>query len=76
MEKKDFWDILIIAGALIILIWALLKAIGYIHTPNWVEVLPYFGGGISIIGGAYKLGKIKKGIEQTEEKVDKIIAIS
>jgi len=69
------WDFLIIIGALVILIWALLKAFGVIHSPAWVEMVPYFGAGASIIGGAYKLGKIKKGIEQTDEKVDKILAI-
>lgn len=77
MKKRgsDWWDILIIVGALLIIIWALLKAFGIIKTPTWVEMMPYFGGAASIIGGAYKLGKIKKGIEQTDEKVDKILKI-
>lgn len=75
-EKKSFdWSWLIILGALIILVWALLKALSILQSPAWVEMLPYFGAGASIIGGAYKLGKIKKGIEQTDEKVDKILKI-
>lgn len=74
-EERDIWTALIIFGALLILIWALLKAIGIIQSPVWVEMIPYVGGGLSIIGGAYKLGKIKKGIEETEEKVDKILKI-
>lgn len=70
MKKElDFWDYLILIGALIILVWALLKALNIIHTPIWVEMLPYFGGGISIIGGSYKLGEIMKGIDDTNKKV-------
>jgi len=77
MDKKslEFWDIALVVGALSILIWALLKAFGIISSPTWVEMIPVFGGGISILGGAYKLGKIKKGIEETEEKVGKILIL-
>lgn len=71
----DYWDLVILLGALVIVGWALLKAFGVIHSPVWVEMLPYFGGGASVIGVAYKLGKIKMGIEQTEEKVDQILTI-
>ncbi|MBU3942041.1 MAG: hypothetical protein KKF74_03960 [Nanoarchaeota archaeon] len=73
--KIDFWDILILFGALAILIWALMKTLGIINSPVWVEMIPYFGGAFSIIGGTYKLGKIIKGIEETEQKVDKLITI-
>ena len=52
-----------------------MKALGIIHSPAWLETLPYFGGVASIIGAAYKLGKINKGIEVTERKVDKILSI-
>lgn len=76
MEKNwDFWDIVILIAALIILFWALLKAFGIVGSPVWVDVIPYFGVGLAIIGGVYKLGKIKKGIEDTERKIDKILKI-
>ena len=71
----EFWDLLIIIGALFILVWALLKSFGLIHSPIWVEMIPYFGGAISLIGAAYKLGKIKRGIEETEHKVNKILRL-
>ncbi|MFH0978440.1 MAG: hypothetical protein V1837_04020 [Candidatus Woesearchaeota archaeon] len=71
----DLWDSLIVIGALAILLWALLKVFGIVRSPVWVEMIPYLGGGISILGGAYKLGKIKNGVEQTEQKVDKILAM-
>ncbi len=76
MKKDwDIWDIIILIGAVLIIGWALLKAIGVISSPIWVDMIPYVGGGVSIIGGAYKLGKIKKGIENTEKKVDKLVEI-
>lgn len=75
IKRSDVWDAVIIIGALIILIWALLKAIGVINSPAWVDMLPYFGASFSIIGAAYKLGKIKKGIEETDKKVDRILSI-
>ena len=77
MNKKgvDISSAAIIIGAILILFWALLKALEIIHSLGWIEMVPYFGIGVSIIGGAYKLGKIKKGIEETENKVDKLIHI-
>ena len=75
MNKTNFFDYLIICGALLILVWSILKAAGLINSPVWLDMVPYFGGGISILGGAYKLGKIKKGIEDTNEKVTKLIKI-
>lgn len=60
---------------MIILFWALAKALGIIGSPTWIEVVPYFGIGATIIGGVYKLGKIKRGAEDTEKKVDKILII-
>lgn len=77
MRKRglDFWDILLIITALLIFGWALLKAVGILHSPVWVEMVPYFGMGVGILGGVYKLGKIKQGIDETKINVNKILAI-
>ncbi len=77
MEKRslELWDIIILIGAILIIIWALLKSFGVINTAIWVDMIPYFGASASIIGAAYKLGKIKKGIEDTQEKVNRILKI-
>jgi len=77
MERKgfDFWDILMLIGAILILFWASLKAFGIISSPVWVEMIPYFGAGASLIGVAYKFGKMTRGIEETECKVDKLISL-
>ncbi|MBT4135321.1 hypothetical protein HOD75_00695 [archaeon] len=77
MKKRNnildiFMWILIYIGAIIIIGWYLLKILGIINTPIWIEALPYFGGGLSIAGGAYQLGRILKGIEITNRKVNNI----
>jgi hypothetical protein len=71
----DFWDILMLVGAIAILFWATLKAFGIITSPIWVEMIPYFGAGASLIGAAYKFGKMARGIEETEYKVDRLISL-
>lgn len=71
----DFWDALILIGSALILGWALLKALGIIHSATWIDMIPYFGVGASIIGGTYKLGKIKNGVEETHTKVDRLLKI-
>jgi hypothetical protein len=71
----DFWDVVILIGALLILFWAILKLLGVINSPVGIDMLPYFGIGISILGFVYKLGKIMRGVEETERKVNKIATI-
>ena len=74
--KIDFWDLILLIAALLILFWATLKAFGIINSPAWFDMLPFFSIGIAIIGATYKLGKIKKGIEETKAKVNKILSIA
>ncbi len=74
-RRIDFWQIVLIIAALIILFWALLRAFGIISSPAWVEMIPYFGVGISILGEVYALGKIKRGIEEIELKVNRVLKI-
>lgn len=79
MDKGDFGTILMWVGALLILGWAFLKIIGVIHSPIWVEMVPYIGGGAGILGVSYavtyRFGKIMRGIEETEKKVNEVLEI-
>lgn len=77
MEKKrlGFWDYLLWGGAIIILVWALLKMFGIIQTPAWVNAIPIAAGALSLFGVAYKVGKIMQEIEHTNNKVDNIFEI-
>ncbi len=72
-KRISFWDVLIWVGIVLIIGWAILKSVGVIESPVWVEMIPYFGAGASIMGGAYKLGKIMRGIESTNRKVDGLV---
>lgn len=76
MENKgqlDFGRATIFASSVIILVWAFLKSFNIIHSPAWVEAIPYFGVGFAILGMVYELGRIIKGVEHTENKVNKLI---
>lgn len=64
MNLKDISYYAMISSALIIIILAFLKSIGIINTPNWITLLPYFAGGVSVLGITYHLGKIMNGIER------------
>lgn len=75
--KKSFawWDVLIIGGALLILSWALLKSLGVIHSPAWVEMIPYMGAGASILGIAYKTGEVMNVIKIIRQDVNKLLSM-
>lgn len=75
MNKRgeNFWDYLIWIGIILILGWALLKSLGIINTPIWIEMIPYYGVGATGIGAAYKLGKIMQGVDETKKKVEQVL---
>ena len=77
MQKEDitFWDVILWLGIIAIFLWALLKSFGVINSPIWVDMIPYFGLAGSAVGGAYKLGKIMECIENTNQKVDRLLEI-
>ncbi|MDP2947125.1 MAG: hypothetical protein Q8N88_03340 [Nanoarchaeota archaeon] len=72
----DIRDVLILASALAIIFWAVLKSIGIIHSPVWVEMIPYASGGVALPGLVYNFGKIKRGVDETENKVNRILGIN
>jgi len=73
-RSEKFWDmffwILMWLGIIIILVWIILKMLGMINSPIWVEIIPYFGGVITIFSAAYYIGKIKQGVDYTARKVN------
>ncbi|MAF34552.1 hypothetical protein CMO91_01775 [Candidatus Woesearchaeota archaeon] len=54
-----------IAGLVVWLGYAIAGLLGFIHTPVWLEYLPHFAGGITIIGLGFQAGKTLQRIEQT-----------
>ena len=71
--RVTFWDILIIVGIVLILGWALLKSLGVISSPVWINMIPYYGAGIAALGVAYKIGMIMNGINITNRRVNKLL---
>jgi len=71
--KIDIGSLVMWIGIILILGWAVLKILGVIQSPVWMEVIPYVGIGFSLAGGAYKFGKrmenIDRRLERTEDKI-------
>ena len=59
----SLWDYLLWLGIILILGWALLKSLGIIGTPVWVQMIPIFGIVIVFIAGIFKAGKMAQNIE-------------
>jgi hypothetical protein len=57
-------DFLIYGGFFATLIWSILKSIGVIHTPAFVQQLPVITASAGILGFAYKVGRYAERIEQ------------
>lgn len=59
MEKSKIWDYLTGTSLLVLLVWALGKSFGLIHSPTWVEMIPAFTGVVVATGILVKLGEYK-----------------
>ncbi len=70
--KDKFWDAVIWISLLIIFVWVLLKSFGIIHSPVWIEMIPYYGVLGFLLGVIYKAGKIVQFIKEIKKKVDLI----
>lgn len=62
-RKFDIWDYLLFLGIILILGWAFLKSVGWLNTPEWVSMIPYFAVGLALLGCVFKAGKISQSIE-------------
>ena len=60
------WSVAFWLGILTVFLWLLAKAVGLIHTPWYIEVIPY-------IGGLIALGAIVKEIGKYAQKIDTLV---
>lgn len=67
--KEEIATYALYAGALAILAWALLKSLHVIQTPVWVEMIPFFGGGVSLLALAYHAGKLVQKVDEISERL-------
>ena len=80
MAKVDSLEklasVAVYAGALIIIVWAILKSLHIIQSPVWMEMIPYFGGGMSLLAIAYQAGKLMQKVDEMAMEVRKLAGFS
>lgn len=69
MHQKRDWTltiskILFWLGIAMILGWAIGKSIGWIYSPVWVQMIPIFGGAVSLISIGTSIGKFMEFFNQ------------
>ena len=56
MSIKINWTVVFWTSLTILFLWLLAKALGFIHTPLLIELIPYVTGFAVILAGAKKVG--------------------
>ncbi|MCK4328046.1 MAG: hypothetical protein KAW41_06310 [Candidatus Diapherotrites archaeon] len=68
--------LLAFVGSVIVIVWAFLKSIEILHSPIWMDMIPYFGVGITLLGCVFWLGKLSEKVDCIPEIKTSIIEIS
>lgn len=53
--KSNYLEWLLYLSIAILIVWAVLKSIGVIHSPVWIEMIPFISIGIGIGAGFTQL---------------------
>ena len=56
MRLQINWTIVFWIGVAITMLWVMAKDFGFINTPLYIELVPYFGVLLTLLSGAKKLG--------------------
>ena len=65
----DIGSALLFGSGIVLLVWAILKAIGVINTPPLILAIPYFAGAAGVIGIAVVLSKLLVNLGKVLEKI-------
>lgn len=57
------WSVVFWLGTITVFLWLIARAVGLIHTPLILEILPYVGGFAALLGGIREAGKFTHKIE-------------
>ena len=68
----DAADVLIWLGIAVVTLWALGKAMGWISSPIWVDMVPIFGGIATIAGISIKVGRVLQKLDVVIDDVGRI----
>ena len=63
---------LMIAGILLITLWAIGKSLGWIHSPDWVEMIPFFGAVVILTGISISIGRVLRKLDRVIMDVEKV----
>ena len=68
----DVTDALIWLGIVAVTTWALGKAIGWISSPVWVDMIPIFGAIATVAGISIKVGRVLQKLDVVIDDVERI----
>ncbi len=68
----DIADLLIWLGIAAVTLWALGKAMGWISSPVWVDMIPIFGGVATIAGISIKVVRVLQKLDVVIGDVERI----
>lgn len=68
----DVADMLIWLGIVAVTLWALGKAMGWISSPVWVDMIPVFGGIATVAGISIKVGRVLQKLDVVINDVERI----
>ena len=68
----DAADVLIWLGIAAVALWALGKAIGWISSPIWMDMIPIFGGVATVAGISIKVGRVLQKLDVVIDDVGRI----
>ncbi len=72
MDKPHWGTYVAWAGVAIILVYAILKSVGIIHSPTWQEMAPLFGAAAAFGGLISTVGHLGKDIAEMKVEVKEI----
>ncbi len=67
IETVMFW-----ASIATLVLWALGKSFGIIHSPNWMEMVPYFTIAIAVSSASTKVGRTIERIDHMDKEVNSL----
>jgi len=68
-----FIMVLMVLGIILIIVWALGKSFGWIHSPEWVNMIPVFGGAVTLAGISIGVGRLLQKIDRVIFDVEKVL---
>ncbi|GEM_PF-2014257 len=73
MSKREInWVVVFWIGVAIIFFWLLARTLGFFHTPLIIQLIPYFGGAITLLGMAKSVGSIVQKLDRALVDISEI----